>query len=132
MIGMLVVVLLLVGLSMCLLQRWVGFLLAMLTVMLGAWLYGYPTPAVSLLPDEFHLLATHKRAIWIETDRGPRAFTIDPVPPSWLEALEQNNGQPVRMKRRKDEDHVSGLFTSDVERQFEVIDEYQMQKGPRQ
>lgn len=121
----LIAALLATGLLLCLFGRWVGLVLGvMVTIVYLAW-YGYPTVPL-FLPDEFYLLATHERAIWVETDRGVRAFSLDPVPQNWRKALEQNDGQPVRMRRKEEEDDAPDLTA--VERQFEVIDEYRMRK----
>jgi hypothetical protein len=114
--------------------RWAGLVYGAALTTAVLWLYGYPTTGW-FLPDDFDLLYASETVVLIEEPdaRAPRAVTLDPVPPEWRAAMEDGDGQPVRIMRRPGGKPTQ--FPANPTKWFgphteglSVIDEYRMQK----
>lgn len=111
--------------------RWIGLLAAGMSAFLYMIAYGYPTHRI-FIPDDFYLLAATPDVIWIELKDVdlPRAIYYSPVPQEWRDALEENQGHPIRLVKREEtvgeeEDHEATFSPQE----YEIVNEYWMQKG---
>lgn len=137
MIWFLVAVLFSIGLLWCALLRWRGLLVAVLSVFGYLMVYGYATIGL-FLPAEFYLLAVYgEHHVWVEDGEEPRSIWLREVPEEWRKALEDQQGQPVRIRQHEEEGEEALNKTASKFLQYltddltdwRVVDEYRMQKG---